>query len=267
MASITMFGTGCAMVTRCYNTCFYLQSEDGGIMVDAGGGNGILRQIEASSIDYSDIHHLFVTHCHTDHIMGVVWLIRKISPLQHKRKYSGVFTIYGHDEALAALREMCRLMIPAKICRAIDDTIVLHEVHDGDELRVGDMDLTVFDIGSKKMKQFGFVATLPDGKRVAVTGDEPLNMVNEHLIAGADWLLSEAFCLYAHREQFRPYEKYHSTALDAGLTARVLGVKNLLLYHTEDHHLDTRRRAYAAEAGSQFKGNIVVPDDLEVITL
>ena len=111
------------------------------------------------------------------------------------------------------------------------------------------------------------VATLPDGKRVAVTGDEPLNMVNEHLIAGADWLLSEAFCLYAHREQFRPYEKYHSTALDAGLTARVLGVKNLLLYHTEDHHLDTRRRAYAAEAGSQFKGNIVVPDDLEVITL
>ena len=37
---ITMLGTGNALATRCYNTCFVLHSCDGTVlMVDAGGGN------------------------------------------------------------------------------------------------------------------------------------------------------------------------------------------------------------------------------------
>lgn len=44
---ITMLGTGNALVTRCYNTCFTLHSMGGALMlVDAGGGNGILTQLE-----------------------------------------------------------------------------------------------------------------------------------------------------------------------------------------------------------------------------
>ena len=35
-----MLGTGSAMCTRCYNTCFILKSQAGLLMVDAGGGNG-----------------------------------------------------------------------------------------------------------------------------------------------------------------------------------------------------------------------------------
>lgn len=41
--SITMLGTGSALATRCYNTCFTLRCLDGSaLMVDAGGGNGVL---------------------------------------------------------------------------------------------------------------------------------------------------------------------------------------------------------------------------------
>ena len=39
---ITMLGTGNALATRCYNTCFTLHGEKGVLLVDAGGGNGIL---------------------------------------------------------------------------------------------------------------------------------------------------------------------------------------------------------------------------------
>ena len=46
-----------------------------------------------------------------------------------------------------------------------------------------------------------------------------------------------------------------------------LGVKNLLLYHTEDKTLATRRTEYAREAAQSFKGNIFVPDDLETIDI
>ena len=64
-----------------------------------------------------------------------------------------------------------------------------------------------------------------------------------------------------------PYEKCHSTALDAGRLAAELGVKNLILYHTEEKTLSTRKESYTKEAAENFKGKIVVPDDLEEISL
>ena len=266
-SKITMLGTGNAMCTRCYNTCFLLHTDAGAVMVDAGGGNGIFRQLYKAHIDYSQIRHLIITHCHTDHIMGVIWLIRKISPLIHKGKYPAPFTIYCHDMAAQALRTMCQLMIPDKITSAIDDTIILREVTSGEQVTINDTEFTFFDIGSTKAMQFGFKATLPDGTILTCLGDEPYRECSEPYARGADWLLCEAFCLYRDRQQFNPYEKHHSTALDAGQMAQSLGVKNLLLYHTEDRYLTTRRLSYTAEAAQHFTGNIYVPDDLETITI
>ncbi|MCR5433798.1 MAG: MBL fold metallo-hydrolase, partial [Bacteroidaceae bacterium] len=82
-----------------------------------------------------------------------------------------------------------------------------------------------------------------------------------------DWLMSEAFCLYEDRDRFQPYEKHHSTVLDAARLAEELGVKNLILYHTEDRTLITRRQRYTAEAKTAFSGRVFVPDDLEKIML
>lgn len=43
---LVMLGTGHATVTRCYNACFLLSVPGCNLLVDAGGGNGILRQLE-----------------------------------------------------------------------------------------------------------------------------------------------------------------------------------------------------------------------------
>ena len=61
-----MLGTGNALVTRCYNTCFAIQDDDEYFLVDAGGGNGIMRQLQDAGISMSQIHHIFLTHEHTD---------------------------------------------------------------------------------------------------------------------------------------------------------------------------------------------------------
>ena len=66
---------------------------------------------------------------------------------------------------------------------------------------------------------------------------------------------------------FHPYEKSHSTVKDAAITAERLGVKNLLLYHTEDKNIADRKSLYLAEGRKYFNGNIFVPDDLETIEL
>ena len=76
---LIMIGTGSAFPKHSYNSCYAIKSHGGLMLVDAGGGNGIFNAINDSGIKFSDIHHIFVTHTHTDHILGAVWLIRVLS--------------------------------------------------------------------------------------------------------------------------------------------------------------------------------------------
>ena len=55
--------------------------------------------------------------------------------------------------------------------------------------------------------------------------------------------------------------------MEAAELAEALGIKNLVLYHTEDKTIATRKADYGAEARNYFHGNVFVPDDLDVIIL
>lgn len=264
---LIILGTGNATVTRCYNTCFALKRNNDYLLVDAGGGNGILAQLEKANIPYSGIHEIFVTHAHTDHILGIIWMIRIIAQQMNKGKYTGTLKIYGHDKVIEVLNTICRLILPEKITAHINKNIEFREVQHGESFTAIGMDFQCFDIGSTKEKQYGFRTILPDGKSLVCLGGEPYNEANHSFVKDTDWMLCEAFCLYADRDQFKPYEKHHSTALDAGKLAHKLNIKNLLLYHTEDKTLATRKEKYTAEAKLNFSGNIFVPDDLETIIL
>lgn len=262
---IIMLGTGNALVTRCYNTCFLLQTAQGMLLVDAGGGNGILSQLEKARISLSDIHDMFITHAHTDHLLGAVWIVRMVMQGMKNKKYEGCFTIHSHPKVLNVLEWICRMTLPPKNLAYLGSSVLLHELKDQDRFQVKDMSLQCFDILSTKEKQFGFRALLPGGTSLVCLGDEPYNESNRRYVENADWLMCEAFCLYKDRAIFKPYEKNHSTALDAGSLAEKLNVKNLLLYHTEDRHLATRKKDYTEEAQRCFKGKVFVPDDLEII--
>lgn len=267
MTELIMLGTGNAAVTKCYNTCFAVRNGAEVFLVDAGGGNGILAQLESARISLSEIHHIFVTHTHTDHILGVVWVVRMIAQSMNSGRYSGELKVYGHAEAMRVLELICRSTLPGKVCAHFGVDIIFESLEDGGSFGAASMSGCAFDIGSTKAKQFGFELTLPDGKRLTCLGDEPYNERAARYAEGADWLLCEAFCLYSERERFKPYEKHHSTALDAGRLAAGLAVKNLLLYHTEDSALSCRAERYKAEASEFFKGAIHVPCDLERIEL
>ena len=69
----------------CYNTCYAMKKGEEYFLVDAGGGNGILSQLDKASIPLEKIHHIFVTHAHNDHILGMVWMIRMIATFYEQR--------------------------------------------------------------------------------------------------------------------------------------------------------------------------------------
>lgn len=264
---LTMLGTGNAWVTECYNTCFTLSEEDHYFLVDGGGGNTILHQLDRAGIDLKNIHEVFVTHKHVDHLLGIIWVIRAICQKMSKGQYDGDTYIYGHDEVIMLLTEMSDQLLQKKLTAFIGKRVHLITVKDQESHTILGRNVTFFDIQSTKAKQFGFCMELEEGKKLTCCGDEPYNPCEKKFAENSTWLLHEAFCLYSQADIFGPYEKHHSTVKDSCELAEKLQVENLLLYHTEDKNISRRKELYHEEGSRYYHGNLYIPDDLETFTL
>ena len=267
MEKLTVLGTGYALATRCYNTCFAITNDQGTLLVDAGGGNGILRQMEDANLSFADVHDLFITHAHPDHLNGVVWVLRKIMTMMNAGKYEGELHIWCHETVRKGLEMIGELMLQKKMLKHIGSRVLFHDIVDGTKATLNGYELTFLDIGSTKLLQFGFTTTLKNGKKLTCLGDEPYNPICEKYVASSDWMLCEAFCLLSHADIFKPYEKHHSTVADAAKLAAELAIPQLVLWHTEDKNYAERKALYTAEAREFYQGDLYVPNDLEVITL
>lgn len=264
---ITMLGTGNALVTECYNTCFVLQENGQYFMVDGGGGNTVLRQLKRAEIDWKKIKTIFVTHKHIDHITGIIWMIRMICQYMKQGEYEGEATIYAHDEVIALLQELSEKLLQKKETDFIGRRLHLVPVADGESKEILNRKVTFFDIHSTKAKQFGFCMDLGKGKKLTCCGDEPYNPCEKEYAEHSTWLLHEAFCLSSQAGIFHPYEKHHSTVKDACELAEELKVENLLLYHTEDQNIERRKELYEDEGKKYFHGKLWVPEDLETLVI
>lgn len=267
MESINILGTGCAMVTKCYNTCFTITNGQEHFLVDTGGGNTVLANLEKLNINIDKIHHVFISHRHNDHITGIVWIIRAVAQRIINDKYDGILNIYCHKENIEAIKTITDLLLAKKFNKYIGDRIIFNEIHDKCRADILDWNIEFFDIRSTKQLQFGFSTTLNNGKKLTFLGDEPYREELFEYANNVDYLLHEAFCLYSQRDIFKPYEKHHATVKDACETAAKLNVKNIIMYHTEDKNIIDRKKLYTEEGREFFKGNIIVPDDLEIIEL
>ena len=264
---LTMLGTGHATVTRCYNTCFLFTEGNRHFLVDGGGGNGILRQLKQADIDWRDMGEMFVTHKHMDHILGIFWLMRMICQAMRKGTYREEVRLYGHEEVIGILRDTAPLLLSEKEAGYIGKGLFLIPVSDGETREILGRQVTFFDIHSTKAKQFGFCMELDGGENLTCCGDEPCGESGKKYAENSRWLLHEAFCLHSEADEFEPYEKHHSTVLDACRIAEELHVQNLLLYHTEDKNLEHRKELYRAEGQPYYRGCLWIPEDLETIEL
>ena len=154
---LTMLGTGNALVTKIYNTCFVLEDNHQYFMVDAGGGNQILTQLKNAGYDWKDMKHIFLTHKHIDHLLGMVWMMRMITQFMNAGKYEGDAYIYGHDEVIHILKDMADTLLVPKQSALIGKRLHLVEVKDQEVKEIIGHSVTFFDIHSTKAKQFGFM--------------------------------------------------------------------------------------------------------------
>ena len=136
MERLIMLGTGNALVTRCYNTCFAIQDDDEYFLVDAGGGNGIMRQLQDADISMAQIHHIFLTHEHTDHLLGMIWMIRMIATKMRREQYEGNLRIYCHSALVETVRTIANLTLPKKFTMNSSSLVRLDLSNFSDEMTV-----------------------------------------------------------------------------------------------------------------------------------
>lgn len=266
MDKIIMLGTGNGGTIDLYNTCFTIQNEKGNFLIDTGGSIEIIKRLNQADIDYKSIRHIFISHSHTDHILGIFWLFKKIGSNIMHGDIKERINIYCNDVVFESIKEVSKHILSDKLMDAIYSIVDFRVLNDGDKYNINGIDYTFFDIKAKGTKQFGFECSL-NGKRLAFLGDETLNPNLYERIKDFDYVMHEAFCLDSEENIFHAYEKNHSTTRSVSEVMNKLEVKNLILYHTEDSHKEKRKELYTNEAQTYFNGKVIVPNDLEIIEI
>lgn len=255
------------MSLKFYNTCFTLDNGEEYFLVDGGGGNQLMIQLEKAGIDWKKIHTVFLTHKHTDHILGIIWMCRFVMQYMHQGDYEGSVCVFGHEEIIDKLDRILKEVLNPKELRFLNNGLFLVPVEDGEEEEILGCPITFFDLASAKTKQFGFAIEYEDGKHLTCLGDEPYKPVLKEYVANSTWLMHEAYCLERDEAIFKPHAMSHSTVKDACECAESLNVKNLIIYHTEDHTFANRKELYTSEGKEYYHGNLYIPDDLDTFTL
>ena len=199
---LTMLGTGNALVTECYNTCFVVQNGKQHLLVDGGGGNTLLAQLKHAGFDWMDMREIFVTHKHVDHLMGIVWMIRMICQYMRQGQYQGEAWIYGHDEVIAILKEMADRLLSGKETCFIGNRLHMEVVGDGEERTLIGKKVTFFDIGSTKAKQYGFCMDMGDGEKLTCCGDEPYNECERNYAENSNGSFMRLFVFMTRQRSF-----------------------------------------------------------------
>ena len=106
-----VLGTGHATVLNNYNTCFCLERNNKYLLVDAGGGKQILKQLKDINLDLNQIDSAFITHNHTDHLLGFAWIVRTSIYEYLKGHRTTPLTIYGSEECLKAISDICKITL------------------------------------------------------------------------------------------------------------------------------------------------------------
>ncbi|SIO32779.1 Glyoxylase, beta-lactamase superfamily II [Singulisphaera sp. GP187] len=140
----TIIVPGLWEVSLGFVNAFVLESPDGLAVIDtgiAGSAGKILQAVKEMGREPTEVRHLLVTHCHSDHAGSVAEL---------KRLTGASVTMHPADAALVragkALRPLkptpglinalvCRLMV-ASAPTEVEATEVEHEVDDGDILPI-----------------------------------------------------------------------------------------------------------------------------------
>jgi ribonuclease Z len=254
-------------------------------------GEGTQRQMMRYGVSFA-FEDLFITHTHSDHILGITGLIRTLS-LQARTERLRVWTPRG---AAKTLRQ-CISLGGERTTFPIDIT----ELDSGATLSRGEYRIEAFPVEHGPSVSLGYALVeeerkgrfnpdlarelgIPEGplwgrihgrvvppsmlvgeprrgRRIVLTGDTRPCAATIAAAQDADVLIHEA--TFADEEAQRALETGHSTAREAAEVARAAGVRQLVLTHISARYSQNAREL-EREARQVFPATQVAKDGTEI---
>lgn len=298
MLSLTFLGTGAACPTVDRNVSGLSLTREGEMLL-FDCGEGTQRQMMRYGVGFS-FKHIFFTHYHSDHMLGVIGLFRTMGLMD---RTEGV-TLYGPRGA--------ERILGGALAVGIERTkfpVDIVEVAPGTRLDRGEYDITVFEtehradtvgyalVEQDRLGRFdpdkaralgipegplwgqihrGRAVQLPDGRTVdpaelvgptrpgrtvVISGDTRPHRALLEAARGADLLVHEA--TFGDDERARALETGHSTAREAAEVAREAGVRRLVLTHISPRY-NRDAPELLAEAQEVFPDTLIARDGLTI---
>ncbi len=222
------------------------------MMDDASSGTVLLRQLAASGIALEGIRHLFVTHRHFDHVGGLAPLLIALAAVP-----DASLTIHATPATLGALHELLALTIPG-VEDWVGERLRWSTLTPGEAVGAGDAEVTPFEV-DHGLECVGFRIDR-DGAAMTFAADTRPCENAIRYAKGADLLVHEAYGPESDAEQAHAFG--HSTAAEAGRTAREARAKRLILTHFRASRFIVPGEL-AAEARAAFGGPVEVARDFE----
>lgn len=259
---ITYFGTWAALNKSVDTMHMKLFDKSNELFVDTWWGMSLMQRIQNWQ---EHIQHLYMTHCHSDHILGIVHVLRvtKTRPLH----------LYCTQDLEKRIDILMNVVWKWKHYRQLKDNGNIHitYINHWTHIHIWDWILSSIDLFSPKDEQHGFTLTQWN-KKLVFFGDEAIDILKRKDLDQYIWvdrLLCEAFCKDDDKELRKPHEKQHITASDAWRIATALQAKNLIISHIDDYTSDRKwqLKEIYVDASKTFSWNIVVPHDNDTLDL
>ncbi len=264
MIELTFIGTGAAIPPADRgNTAFTVRTDNFLFLADAGPT--IFNGLQRAGIEPTSVDALYLSHGHADHVLGLpqIALVSKFIPRQLPLK------ILATAAVRAAVTTIQSLTFPESLdtLKSFDWIELIEGQRQAhmltDRLRI----TTQLVLGPPYMPVMGLrLDFLERNYSIAFSADTAPSESVVDLAQDADLLIHEASFSATLEPDQDPTFYFHSDARMAGQIAARARVKQLALVHLSRLHGD-HRRVLTAEAAEFFSGEIVVPDDGDVMKL
>ncbi|WP_053362532.1 MBL fold metallo-hydrolase [Bacillus sp. FJAT-27251] len=273
--TVTMTGTGSPRpeINRS-GPSQVLSIGDTHILIDCG--ENVVRQIQKAQIPLHQINYLFMTHLHADHLYGYGHFL--VAGWGSGRKELTVVGPKGtkkfHEQMLEIFKDDIGYRTSLGFSPAGIMDVRVIEVDEPGQIELINLPATVTAANMiHNVPTFAYRFQI-GSQAVVISGDTAPTDELVKLSQGADILIQDA-CLTTtsmYNTTTRPemkkvwenLQKEHCTPKEAAETAQNAGVKQLILTHfLPEIDIDEIYR----EASEIFSGIVVVPNDLDVVSI
>ena len=98
-------------------------------------------------------------------------------------------------------------------------------------------------------------------------GDEKCNPIHYEKLKNADYVMHEVFCLNRDKRSSGLGATVHSSVEDVVNNLKGMNIKNLILYHSKNNEKINKKIEFEKVGNELFDGNVIVPNDFEVINI